>query len=884
MTPVKWNVWMVRCLLCACLCSGLWVPAQARQATQTDPTNAAFGALLAMPAAAPTNGIWEHFTVEKPADFDAEAASQEDLISYLDEQRKRGARFDSYQLQGTLFHHAVRARLLNVALWLLRHGVNPRLKLENVELDGMGITIKMGTWRVFDALRKHPAYANLSKEGLSVQYGQLVRESPEAMRVLLDKKLWVIGTPQVQSDLTVQSSVFLTDGKPGDALALLNLNPTFAPASASCSSSVSYKPNPFPTLHVTPAQWRAVIERLPVKLQGEGWLCAFRYASSKNEAQAMLAASAVDLWRDPLLTAQTARLSLANSAWAGQLRTMPQAGLVAALAKSDFQAAWLKGIVSLPLADLAWALNLVQPVMTSGTTATAIGHWTALLGKPGTAQTPDSVERWRLLAQTSPPGGGQGVVGLVFVKPVTIWAAWLDKGYVFTSGELNYWLRDAKTEELKLVLPILQKNVPAFVQQALTHLVEPLYSGDGYWGADQLAKAELLATAGAQVQKPYPLAAAFRAINTQAKNAGDIALGAAVAKAIERRWVIEVPSSERPVVEVVKELGCKPVVSAAMRLSVAAWDRYKAPAANPYEVDAALSSVEALKSVNQETCAWLATGGEPPGRKFIYDIDFFDGVNRLTPCADGNTVNGVWNEPQGNWSSLKDAQMFGSMYRLRLKDSKNEALLEWRDGGGGCGRNHGVIYSAHDKNKPVEFVVAGRGHPVYDALVQQCDLSQLDECLKLSEPQIATPSPSPPLPLPLSWSAKYLPNERQAFLAAVERFDTTALNQAKAAGLFADWVQSGLRQVGESRLSLEDKRKRAAWLLAHRPLLANALHSETIASLLSWLPVQDWQPVVYAMRCEQRTDWNSFTQVASAAKREDVLERAQTTCPAGTKK
>ncbi len=870
MTSVKWNVWVVRCLLCACICLGLWVPAQARQVTQTDPTNAAFGALLAMPVAAPKNGTWEHFTVEKPADFDAEAASQEDLISYLDEQRKRGARFDSYRLQGTLFHHAVRARLQNVALWLLRQGVNPRLKLENAELDGMGVAIVMSTWRVFDALRKHPAYANLSKEGLSVHYGQLVKASPEAMRVLLDKKLWVIGTPQVQEGLTAQLGVFLMQGKPGDALALLDSNPTFAPSSASCSSAISYKPEPFPTPQATPAQWRAAIERLPAKLQSEGWLCAFRYASSKSDAQAMLAASAVDLWRDPLLTVQTARLSLANSAWAGQLRTMPQAALVTALANSDFQAAWLKGIVSLPLADLTWALNLVKPVMTPGTTVTAIGHWRAALGKPATAQTPDSVERWRLLAQAAPPGGGQTVNVLPYIKPVTIWAAWLAKGYVLAVGDLNHWLRDAKLDELKLAYPTLQKYVPAFTQQALTHLVEPLSSGDGYWSTDQLVKAEMLASTGARVQKPYPLAAAYR--TTAAKDAS-------VAKAIEHKWVLDVPESQRLVVEVVKDLGCKPIVSAAMRLSVAAWDRWMAPATGPYDVNASLSNLDALPQPSGQACAWLATGGEPPGRKTFYELDFFEGVNRFSPCADGNTVYGIWEESRGEWSSQKDLQVFGSMYRVRLKNSTNEALLEWRESGGGCARNHGVIYSVHDKNKKVELVVAERGHPVYDALVQQCDLSQLDECLKLSEPQTATQAPPP-----LSWSAKYLPDERQGFLAAVERFDRAALNQAKAAGLFADWVQSGLRQVGESRLSLEDKRKRAAWLLAQRPLLANALDSETIASLLSWLPVQDWQPVVYAMRCEQRADFSSFTQVASAAKREDVLQRARTTCLAVTKK
>ena len=852
-----------------CLCWFLSLPVLAGQ---TDPTEAAFGALLAMPASAPKNGTWEAFAVAAPTDFDAEAATQEDLIDYLDVQRKQGARFDSYRLQGTLFHHAVRARLQKVALWLLRNGANPRLRLNDNrsdELDGMGIAINVGAWRVFDALRKHPAYASLTKEELSKRYGQLVTASPEAVRALLDRKLWVANAPQVQAGLEVQLNTFLAQGRPSDALALWDAHTGFSPTSLACSELTAYKPDPPPAPAATPEQWRKAIERLPANLRGIGWLCAFRYASSQDHAQAMLAASGIDPWRDPLLAVQTGRLALVNRAWVGRLRTIPPANLSAALVSKDFQRFWLRGIATLPLADLQWALSLAKPVLTTTAVETAMGDWRHALSEFSKPQVTDTADRWRLLAQVAPPGNGYAAEPLIYAVPATLWAAWLAKGYAVSESSFRYWLANqASVVELRAAYPILQIHASGLARQALNWLVEPLSSPSavGLWTANQFIKAELLESLGARVDKPYPLSAVYR---------GNTVEDASIAKAIAKKWVLDIPASQRPTVEVVKELGCQPVVSAAMRRSIADWGHWKPPPADPYGTPASLSDVVALPSANGEDCTWLATGGEQPGRKFIYELDFFEGVNRLTPCADGNTVYGIWSDSKSDWVKQKNIEVFGSLYRLRIKHSKKEALLELREGGGGCQPSSGVVYTVNSNAKTFELMVAERGNLVYDALVQQCDLSRLGSCLALDELQSTT--------LPLSWSAQYLPNERRAFLAALNRFDLAALDQAKAAGLFYDWLQTGLRQVGESSLSLEDKRKRAAWLLAQHVLLGGALDSETLALLLRWLPVQEWQPVMHVLKCE-RGDMKEFIKAANTAQRQDILKRAPTTCPVLAKK
>jgi len=68
-------------------------------------------------------------------------------------------------------------------------------------------------------------------------------------------------------------------------------------------------------------------------------------------------------------------------------------------------------------------------------------------------------------------------------------------------------------------------------------------------------------------------------------------------------------------------------------------------------------------------------------------------------------------------------------------------------------------------------------------------------------------------------------------------------------GLFAHWLDAGLVALGsDTSLTLPEKRKRAAWLLAQNqpaPLYADA----TLASLVPWLPPEDWRPIVRRRGC-----------------------------------
>ena len=88
--------------------------AGAETASVSDPTDDAFGILLAMPGVQPKEGGW---IVSQEA-----AKDEADLIEQLKELKKDGANFNAMRYGGTLLAHAIRAGKDRTALWLLRNG------------------------------------------------------------------------------------------------------------------------------------------------------------------------------------------------------------------------------------------------------------------------------------------------------------------------------------------------------------------------------------------------------------------------------------------------------------------------------------------------------------------------------------------------------------------------------------------------------------------------------------------------------------------------------------------------------------------------------------------------------------------------------------------
>jgi hypothetical protein len=107
-------------------------------AAKSGATDAAFAALFSMPSGKPDSGKWNF----PPAEGFV-PGPEANLIAYLARQKKAGAHFNAYRHQGTLLHHAIRAKLPKTAAWLLENGAQPKLKVLDSGLDALSLSMHM---------------------------------------------------------------------------------------------------------------------------------------------------------------------------------------------------------------------------------------------------------------------------------------------------------------------------------------------------------------------------------------------------------------------------------------------------------------------------------------------------------------------------------------------------------------------------------------------------------------------------------------------------------------------------------------------------------------------------------------------------------------------
>lgn len=84
-------------------------------------------------------------------------------------------------------------------------------------------------------------------------------------------------------------------------------------------------------------------------------------------------------------------------------------------------------------------------------------------------------------------------------------------------------------------------------------------------------------------------------------------------------------------------------------------------------------------------------------------------------------------------------------------------------------------------------------------------------------------------------------NEYQSAILSLDKPKLKAIQQN---GIPGDWTAEAIKRVGASRLPLEDKRKRTAWIFYDHAQLARSLNNEIMIGLLDWLPREDWGPIL----------------------------------------
>lgn len=840
--------------------------ALANPSATRDALDALFSTQMALP-----EGVDE---ATPPPGFAGVEASEAQLIGYLARQRQRGADLNAYRHKGTPLHHAIRSGMQQTAAWLLKNGANPLLRVQDGApaadgLDALAVAIVVGNWKAAAMLLQLPVYrAMLAPEvaPLSTQYwrywplalrqdgrAQGRSEGPGAQLVASGLPL-----PGFQQAPVIANALFLHSlctGQTRFAKTQLDAEPLARPLPSRRAAAVCESMG-LANLPGAQAQPLAVKEWLALEkhLQWPVLPYALGLVHTELQWQELLGAGLQLPWSNRVFTHQVVATALQAGVHATPVvRAVPAAALKAALQDDGLFRAWLRSSADWPLPDLELALDAVAPERLRSQMGHLISAWGASPSAGRYAKaTEDRLARWTVLTRhlRAPlPAAEDGL--LFFTLPPALWPEWFALGFRAPDRAWSGWLAAVDLAQLQQLWPLLTRHQVPVTQRGLAWLVAPLSVGpvddpqsrlDSYTGyadlrPDVLAKAQFLHAQGLQVPQPRWLAAAF------ALGAGDVTF---TEFAIGKGWVKRhVPITPKQVQ--FAPVRCRLVATAALRRALTS------PAIG---TDAAqdIQIIQPVPRAGDADCTWLVSGGESGGRRIFEEEDFFSGVQRLTPCADGNVTAAVWHQGRGVWMPVNGAPE-GELLLIdapaaprAIRPSATLVSLEAQQGG--CGTRTGAVHEAHFANDgALRLTTLGPGDAAFDALALQCRLDALSECFSGAE-QGAERSADAVQALQVhDFADKFWGTEKTSFLLALDRMDRQALSAAREAGLFGHWLAEAFSRVSaSSSWSVPEKRQRLAWLLAQRRLLP-VLSPATLEALLPWLPAQDWGPIIESMRC-----------------------------------
>lgn len=842
----------------AALALAMALPAHADMLERQQATSAALDALFSMEAVQPEGSERQ----DPPKGFTGAEASQDELIEFLASQKRRGANLNSYRHLGTPLHHAIRSGLHDVARWLLRNGAEPRLRVREDGVQGiypgpdaLGVAISVSAWDLVDELRRRPEYEALSADEQALTTWPYAMDSVDKMAMLLTKRIALPGfstAPELASALLQRS---LCTGQHRLAQALLNQAdaPTIPPSvrrpGPPCLGVVeSLLPA---NMKLPESEWKAIEARLQ-------WpVLPFLAAQVPTDIEAThwLAAGLRSPWGEPVAATQyvwNAMLAPPPAALA-LLHAMPTEVLQVALHDEKLMAEWVTRAADWPQVDLRWALAQVDSKLLASQLGRVMERWSYAQATRRDAKDPKGqIARWALLTDrlVAPLSAGQSD-GFPYRVPIELWSRWFELGYRMNDVHWADWILWADPAPFEQAWPTIARHLPDVAQRSLTWLVAPLSVGStndpeakrlsyhgGYYNDEYfLRKMKFLDAQGVHLNTPTRwLAASYVGAD---KQPGEIP---SVKFALAKSWVHMPPPAQRQQLER-SPLGCKPSPSTTLRRSLASGSPLKSVDEEPFSI-----RIQPVAQPGAPDCAWLVSGSTPGGRQFIYDESFSAGVNRLTPCTEGNTSAALWNNELGVWLSVKDMPD-GVLVPIRQKVGGASAFLSTGMDYGTCGHGPRGIFIAHaTSDGGLELEGLTSGAPLFDALALQCAFENLEACLGFeTEGRHPTDAVDLPTFVDEAWS-----KEKGEFLAAIDRLDRLALAQARDKdGIFAQWLDQALRRISASTsLSLYEKRKRVAWVLAQRAPRAT-FNPETIETLAPWLPAEDWGPILSAIRCNR---------------------------------
>ncbi|MGE5385063.1 MAG: ankyrin repeat domain-containing protein [Betaproteobacteria bacterium] len=796
---------------------GTLLVANSVRAEENQATIAAFEALLSLPQTQPPEGGWDY---SPPPGFVVEENNEEQvLISWLKKQKKMGADLNAVRHGGTMLHHAIRARMVDTVSWLLANGADP---LKTVERDALELAIAYPQEEIFKILVKRPALVDPRRDGLYRAW-KAVLENPQDGGL---EKLIKVG-------------VLLPEGKNRqllltDALGVGNVRLIKALTEA----------NPD---HALRAKTRSVDEDIEVadqRLPQPIFLSLIDKAGTSNEVDRLFQLRIRRPFDNAAFATQTVRRvlwwSLFRSApTAVTIRTferMPNIALAASFKDEEVLSMWWRWWSRLSARDRSivmtrWGvLSLSDPEAFLKATIKG-AYWFDQNEKNS-----DVAAAWgELLTRLRPPLP-EGIQGKLWMfVPQTHRLALLQLGYRPSSEELRWWIDRNTPELIHAFWPKMLSIRPEIGRNSHELLFQPVAEGSVYYCLNRwsIEKALPLTSSALPPSRPYAMeAGCWYAMPEKIQQT-----------LLSRRWVTPPPQVAKGRI-VPNEQQCRFRPTPAWRRALSGVHSLATDEGDSLSVEA----VMAVGVPNEKDCVLLAWGGNAGGRKFI-DDDSFEGKRRLTPCADGDYAVAILRlkGEQIKATLQKDLPFPGFMAPIRDTNGGKDYWLGGNEGLGGCGQTPPVLFEFEaTAGQAATLRALPTTHPTMQAILALCQSKDISECFSDSHSVSAADQRSYPDQGAglATFADMHWNSERKAFVKAVLDFKLESLAAMKAEGVFPHWITDALSAVSKSSLSLDEKRRRAAWLFRDHALLRVALTTQMLDGLVEWLPREDWGVII----------------------------------------
>lgn len=288
------------------------------------------------------------------------------------------------------------------------------------------------------------------------------------------------------------------------------------------------------------------------------------------------------------------------------------------------------------------------------------------------------------------------------------------------------------------------------------------------------------------------------------------------------------------------------------------------------EYPVSVDTVQLVEIPGSAECGLLVGGFQQVNGYVGGDVDTFAGPesNPIPSCPDSTDRYEVWQNQSGAIKRLKTdmGSDDGAPRLMPVKDTQTgkRYYLNTGEQYGQCHGSRRMPFTLEWKS-PAAGLALQRSDSIdiEEALYAQCSDAEVGvQCKGIAAmspgaanaAQSAAPSQKPTVKDaftgtldPQTFIDVLGAEKNKAYQAAVLTLDKPALKALQANGVLGLWTGEAIKRVGASNLSLEEKRKRTAWIFFDHVQLERALSDDVVASLLPWLPREDWKPVLKAL-------------------------------------